>query len=495
MRLPIPARRTLLAAAIALAAPVVGFLLVRPAIERAARTRIEREARALGLSATIGTVRLTPWLSLELGDVVVEYPGRVSVRSRSVVVGPRLSPLGLVGRAVHVATTGVLADLPGGVRLDLAPADWVVESRWRSRRIALLSRGEALEITVARDSGALRVEARAAAARLSQRLRVLLHGCPVASLGTVDGGAQVERSATGDVRVALDARARGLAFVSLDDVGAGCAGAELGAPIDVELQAEAVVRPADGLAAGRARPRRGRRGRGLTANRGGRRHRAAGRRPAARRPPGRLRAPPRDGGSRPAGGRPRLGDARRTRERARCSSPPRCASRSSSTSRRPARPLPSIERLKGPFVHTAGSRDGRRTTIRVSPESPDFVPLAEVPPLFVRALLIGEDADFYGHPGIDLAELPAALATNLARGTFARGASTITQQLAKNLFLSRRKTLGRKLEEASLALLLDSCARQAARARDLPERDRVGPRRSTACAPRPGTTSRGSRGS
>ena len=79
MRPPTPAHRTLLAAVVALAAPVVGFLLVRPAIERAARTRIEREARALGLSATIGAVRLTPWLSLELGDVVVENPGRVRV--------------------------------------------------------------------------------------------------------------------------------------------------------------------------------------------------------------------------------------------------------------------------------------------------------------------------------------------------------------------------------------------------------------------------------
>ena len=169
MRLPTPARRTLLAAAIAVAAPVVGFLLIRPAIERAARTRIAREARALGLSATIGAVRLTPWLSLELGDVVVENPGRVRVLSRSVVVGPRFSPLGLVGRASHVATTRVLADLPGGIGLDFAPADWVVESRWRDRRIALLSRGEVLEITVARDAGALRV-------RLEDGAHVTVHG-------------------------------------------------------------------------------------------------------------------------------------------------------------------------------------------------------------------------------------------------------------------------------------------------------------------------------
>jgi membrane peptidoglycan carboxypeptidase len=79
-----------------------------------------------------------------------------------------------------------------------------------------------------------------------------------------------------------------------------------------------------------------------------------------------------------------------------------------------------------------------------------------VPPLFVRTLLIGEDANFYGHPGIDLKEIPVAVASDLATGTFVRGASTIPQQLAKNLFLSREKTVSRKLQELALALLLDS---------------------------------------
>jgi hypothetical protein len=454
VRLPTPARRTLLAAAIGLAAPVVGFLLVRPAVERAARARIEREARALGLSATIGAVRLTPRLKLELGDVVVEIPGRARVLSRSVVVGPRLSPLGLVGRAAQVATTRVLADLPGGVSLDLAPADWVVESRGRDRRIALLSRGEALEITVARDSGALRVEARAAAARLSQRLRVLLHGCPVASLGTVDGRARVERSATGDVRVTLDARARGLALVSLDGAAGGCAAA-LGAPTDLEMQAEAVASPAAGtLRAERVRV-------------------AAGGAEATLRlavnggfewPVVDLRLDvPRVDFARvlaTAGLDLPADDLGSATLAAHLSGPLlepaalRVAQKIDFTP--PARPLPAIERLKGPFVHTAWSRDGRAHEIRVSPEWPEFVRLDEVPPLFVRALLIGEDAGFYGHPGIDLRELPVAVATNLALGLPARGASTIPQQLAKNLLLSPRKTLSRKLEEASLALLLDA---------------------------------------
>src|SRR4029079_9752729 len=65
-------------------------------------------------------------------------------------------------------------------------------------------------------------------------------------------------------------------------------------------------------------------------------------------------------------------------------------------------------------------------------------------------------AGFYAHRGIDLAELPAAIVENWTRGGAFRGASTITQQLAKNLFLSREKRLGRKLRELSLALLLEA---------------------------------------
>ena len=94
--------------------------------------------------------------------------------------------------------------------------------------------------------------------------------------------------------------------------------------------------------------------------------------------------------------------------------------------------------------------------VEVTPESADFIAIADVPPLFVRALLIAEDAAFFGHPGIDLTELPKAIAANIARGGAVRGASTITQQLAKNLFLSREKSLQRKLKELSYSFLLES---------------------------------------
>ena len=123
----------------------------------------------------------------------------------------------------------------------------------------------------------------------------------------------------------------------------------------------------------------------------------------------------------------------------------------------PPRRLPSaIERLRGDFVHEVGLGSGVVRAIDVSPASPDFIPLAAVPPLFLRTLLLGEDAGFYTHSGIDFREMPAALLTDWARGGAARGASTITQQLAKNLFLSPEKNFGRKLQELSLTLLLES---------------------------------------
>ena len=124
---------------------------------------------------------------------------------------------------------------------------------------------------------------------------------------------------------------------------------------------------------------------------------------------------------------------------------------------RPPRQMPpAIARLRGDFIFSSGDGPGPHRPIDVSLASPDFIALRDVPPLFVRALLLAEDTGFYGHRGIDLGELPAALLTNWSRGGAARGASTITQQLAKNLFLSREKQLGRKLQELAITFLLES---------------------------------------
>ncbi len=80
----------------------------------------------------------------------------------------------------------------------------------------------------------------------------------------------------------------------------------------------------------------------------------------------------------------------------------------------------------------------------------DFVPLALMPRHLPSAFLTSEDSKFFHHNGFDLDMIRHALAQDLENRTFGRGASTITQQLAKNLFLTNQRTVARKLEEAVL---------------------------------------------
>jgi Transglycosylase len=82
---------------------------------------------------------------------------------------------------------------------------------------------------------------------------------------------------------------------------------------------------------------------------------------------------------------------------------------------------------------------------------PDFAPLGSMPAHLIAAFLTAEDGRFFLHQGFDLEMIRRALAHDLEMRAFAKGGSTITQQLAKNLFLPRSRTLARKLEETVLA--------------------------------------------
>lgn len=115
--------------------------------------------------------------------------------------------------------------------------------------------------------------------------------------------------------------------------------------------------------------------------------------------------------------------------------------------------LRALSYLRGPFPYRPDRSPGLVVDVREG--SPDFIPIGEVPALLQRALLLSEDAGFRQHSGIDVAEIVAAWAEKEEEGRV-RGASTITQQLVKNLFLSGEKTYGRKLKEAALALLVDA---------------------------------------
>jgi monofunctional biosynthetic peptidoglycan transglycosylase len=84
-----------------------------------------------------------------------------------------------------------------------------------------------------------------------------------------------------------------------------------------------------------------------------------------------------------------------------------------------------------------------------------WVPLNRISPLLQRAVVVSEDAAFWDHSGIDLHEVRAAFDEGLRDGEF-RGASTITQQLAKNLYLSPSRNPARKVEELFIARRLEA---------------------------------------
>jgi len=84
-----------------------------------------------------------------------------------------------------------------------------------------------------------------------------------------------------------------------------------------------------------------------------------------------------------------------------------------------------------------------------------WVPYTRMSPHLKRAVLVAEDAGFWGHEGIDLVEIKKALETDWERGSLTRGASTITQQLAKNLYLSPTRNPFRKLSELLITRRLE----------------------------------------
>lgn len=94
--------------------------------------------------------------------------------------------------------------------------------------------------------------------------------------------------------------------------------------------------------------------------------------------------------------------------------------------------------------------------VYLCPKSPSYVSLQDVSQILKDAIIVAEDASFYGHSGFDWFEIRQSFFRNFREGRFVRGASTITQQLAKNIFLSPQKTLSRKIQEAWLTFQLET---------------------------------------
>lgn len=110
--------------------------------------------------------------------------------------------------------------------------------------------------------------------------------------------------------------------------------------------------------------------------------------------------------------------------------------------------IPSDKEIKGCMVT-------KMAGVNLCPGSKDYVPLSRISPFLQRAVVMSEDASFWSHKGFDWAELEKSAQLNWQKGSYLRGGSTITQQLAKNLFLSKNKTLTRKGLEALITVRLE----------------------------------------
>jgi penicillin-binding protein 1A len=103
------------------------------------------------------------------------------------------------------------------------------------------------------------------------------------------------------------------------------------------------------------------------------------------------------------------------------------------------------------FLDRFGNEIGKRGLLR-----DDSVPLEEVPDMMIKATLATEDRRFYEHFGVDVMGTIRALAENARHDSVVQGGSSLTQQLAKNMFLSPERSLSRKIKEALIAVYLEA---------------------------------------
>jgi monofunctional biosynthetic peptidoglycan transglycosylase len=117
--------------------------------------------------------------------------------------------------------------------------------------------------------------------------------------------------------------------------------------------------------------------------------------------------------------------------------------------------LPNVAILKGENPRTTALIEQRRREAQAEGRELKvklvWVSFESLPALLKDAVRIAEDARFYEHDGVDYEELQAAVRKNIERRALVRGASTITQQLAKNLYLSTDRSFFRKIKEVFIS--------------------------------------------
>ena len=115
-----------------------------------------------------------------------------------------------------------------------------------------------------------------------------------------------------------------------------------------------------------------------------------------------------------------------------------------------------LMKMNGEFSHSVYEKDRFIRSFIVGYSNPFYTSLDSISPSFINAVLTSEDGNFYFHNGFNEDAFRESIITNFKAGKFARGGSTISMQLVKNVFLNRKKTIARKAEEALLVWLIEN---------------------------------------
>ena len=118
-------------------------------------------------------------------------------------------------------------------------------------------------------------------------------------------------------------------------------------------------------------------------------------------------------------------------------------------------PAIDVKNFQHAFTRTVYTPEGAKTDIKAGPGSGSWANYGHISHFMETGVMSFEDAGFETHNGFDHEAIRNSIRENLRTGKFVRGASTISMQLAKNLYLSRDKTISRKIEEAILTMYLE----------------------------------------
>ena len=115
-----------------------------------------------------------------------------------------------------------------------------------------------------------------------------------------------------------------------------------------------------------------------------------------------------------------------------------------------------LAKLNGSFVYRAVDNGRVQRPVLVGANNPNYTPISAISPFLRKAVLTSEDPSFFSHHGFITEAFRQSIIQNIKTKKFSRGASTISMQLVKNVFLTREKTLSRKLEEILLVYILEN---------------------------------------